>query len=178
MCIPFLQEELIYRVTHLHANQGWVDFDLGCSTILPSCSAAFAKFPPAQAESAESGTVKIQVNPTQVRQEMGHPIPELPHAHLKHWHERRVQVEDEAAVLELVVPENVERLARRVQLEVAEELRLVDDHDVLSAVDVSQPFLDGIEREMRGVVLVPVPVCDVLLDALSYKVVNVLFPAI
>ena len=29
---------------------GFVDFDLGCSTILPCCSAASAKFPPAQAE--------------------------------------------------------------------------------------------------------------------------------
>ena len=59
----------------------------------------------------------------------------MPHALLKHGHERRVQVEYEAAVLELVVPEHVERLARRVQLEVAEELRLVDDHDVLPPVD-------------------------------------------
>ena len=25
---------LLYRVTHLVANLGWVDFDLGCSTIL------------------------------------------------------------------------------------------------------------------------------------------------
>ena len=24
----------VYRVTHLVANLGWVDFDLGCSTIL------------------------------------------------------------------------------------------------------------------------------------------------
>ena len=62
MCIPFLQEELIYRVTHLHANQGWVDFDLGCSNILPSCSAAFAKFPPAQ---AESGRKWHSQNPSQ-----------------------------------------------------------------------------------------------------------------
>ena len=59
-----------------------------------------------------------------------------------------------------------------MQLEVAEELRLVDDHDVLSAVDVSQPFLDGIEREMRGVVLVPVPVRDVLLDALEVNSID------
>ena len=72
---------------------------------------------------------------TRVANSSIHYIPELPHAHLKHWHERRVQVEDEAAVLELVVPEHVERLARRVQLEVAEELRLVDDHDVLPPVD-------------------------------------------
>ena len=26
---------LLYRVTHLVANLGWVDFELGCSTILP-----------------------------------------------------------------------------------------------------------------------------------------------
>ena len=29
----------VYRVTHLLANLGWVDFDLRCFTILPSCSA-------------------------------------------------------------------------------------------------------------------------------------------
>ena len=40
---------------------------------MPSCSAASAKFPPAQ-NRADSGTVKIEVNPTQVRQEMGHPV--------------------------------------------------------------------------------------------------------
>ena len=40
----------VYRVTLLLANLGWVDFDLGCSTILPSCSAASAKFPPSQAK--------------------------------------------------------------------------------------------------------------------------------
>ena len=39
-----------YRATHLLANLGWVDFDLRCSTILPSCPASSAKFPPAQAE--------------------------------------------------------------------------------------------------------------------------------
>ena len=27
-------EKGFYRVTHLVANLGWVDFDLGCSTIL------------------------------------------------------------------------------------------------------------------------------------------------
>ena len=40
----------LYRVTHLLANLGWFDLDLGCSTILPSCSASSAKFPSAQAE--------------------------------------------------------------------------------------------------------------------------------
>ena len=28
----FWQNDLIYRVTHLLADLGWVDFDLGCST--------------------------------------------------------------------------------------------------------------------------------------------------
>ena len=39
-----------YREGHLLANLGWVEFDLGCSTILPTCSATSAKFPSAQAE--------------------------------------------------------------------------------------------------------------------------------
>ena len=59
-------------MTHLLANLGWVDFDLGCSIILPSYSATSSKFPSAQAEFG--GTVKIQVNSTQVRQDMGHPV--------------------------------------------------------------------------------------------------------
>ena len=40
----------INRVTHLLANLGWVGFDLGCSTIVPSCSTSSASFPSAQAE--------------------------------------------------------------------------------------------------------------------------------
>ena len=102
----------------------------------------------------------------------------MPHALLKHGHERRVQVEYEAAVLELVVPEHVERLAGWAQLEVAEEHRLVDDHDVLPFVNDIQSFLDGLESEICWIVFVPVPVSDVLLDALSCVVVNVLFPAL
>ena len=39
-----------YMGTHLLANLGWVDFDLECSTILPSCSTSSANFPSAQAE--------------------------------------------------------------------------------------------------------------------------------
>ena len=59
----------MHRVAHLLVNLGWVDFDLGYSTILPSCSASSANFPSAQ---AEGGTAKIKVNSTQVCQEMGH----------------------------------------------------------------------------------------------------------
>ena len=39
-----------YRVSHLLVDLGWVDFDLGVPPILPSCPAASAKFPSAQAE--------------------------------------------------------------------------------------------------------------------------------
>ena len=61
----------LYRVTHLLANLGWVDLDLECSTILPSCSASSANCPSAQ---AEGGTSKIKVNPTQICQKMCHPV--------------------------------------------------------------------------------------------------------
>ena len=54
---------MIYRVKHPQSNLDWVDFDLGCSTILASCSASSASFPTAQ---AAGGTCKIKVNPTQV----------------------------------------------------------------------------------------------------------------
>ena len=40
----------LYRVSHLLVHLVWVDCWFGCSTILPSCSAASAKFPSAQAE--------------------------------------------------------------------------------------------------------------------------------
>ena len=55
------------RGTHLLANLGWVDFDLGCSTVFPSYS-RLCQFPISQ---AEGGTTKIKVNPAEVRQEMG-----------------------------------------------------------------------------------------------------------
>ena len=53
---------------------GWVDFDLGLSIILSTCSATSPDVPSAQAELTECGTAQIKVNPTQVRQEMGHPV--------------------------------------------------------------------------------------------------------
>ena len=45
-----------YKEVHLQANLGWVDFDFGCSTLLPSCSARSANFTSAQ---AESGPINI-----------------------------------------------------------------------------------------------------------------------
>ena len=58
----------LYRVTNLLANLYWVDFDLGCSTILPAAQPLLAKFPPAE---AESGRQWNSQNPSQ-------PIPGSP----------------------------------------------------------------------------------------------------
>jgi len=57
-----------YWVAHLLANQCWADLDLVCSTILLNCSATSTDFPSAQAERLN------QINPTKVRQEMGHQV--------------------------------------------------------------------------------------------------------
>ena len=57
-----------YRVIHLLANLGWVDFDLGCSAILPTYSATSANFPLAQTELGRGW------NTAKVRQEMPNPV--------------------------------------------------------------------------------------------------------
>ena len=54
---------LLYRETHLLANLGWVDYDLGCSTILPSCSGSSANFPSAQAEPLRGWNSQNQSQP-------------------------------------------------------------------------------------------------------------------
>ena len=60
---------------HLLSNLIWIYFDLGCSTIFPSYPASSAKFTHQPKQNpAEGGTAKIKVNPTQVRQEMCHPV--------------------------------------------------------------------------------------------------------
>ena len=59
----------LYRVNHLLANLGWVDFDFACSTlclVLPGLMGNWQN-------QAEGGTGKIKVNPTEVPQEMCHP---------------------------------------------------------------------------------------------------------
>ena len=40
----------MYREGHMLANLGWIEFNLGYSTVLPSCSATSANFPSVQAE--------------------------------------------------------------------------------------------------------------------------------
>ena len=59
-----------YRVTHLLANLGWVDFHLGCPAAQPVLPISYQ---PRQNQ-AEGGTAKIKANPTQVRQEMCYPV--------------------------------------------------------------------------------------------------------
>ena len=52
---------------------GWVDFDLWCSTILPSSSAVSANFPSGRAEPGRGwslSTAKIKVKPTQLSEQM------------------------------------------------------------------------------------------------------------
>ena len=53
-------------MTHLLANLGWVDLDLGCSTILLRQKVATV--------AAHGGTSQTKVNQTQVRQQMGQPV--------------------------------------------------------------------------------------------------------
>ena len=48
----------MYRVTHLLANLGWVDFDLGGT---PSCPAPYATFPSAHAGLGRQGCVAKKV---------------------------------------------------------------------------------------------------------------------
>ena len=57
-----------YRVTHLLANLDWVDFDLGCS---PGWWAATVA---TYCQSRPGELNQIKVNPTEVRQQMCHPV--------------------------------------------------------------------------------------------------------
>ena len=55
----------VYRVAHLLANLGWVDFGVGRSTILPTCSATSVNVSSAQAELGRgwNNTNQSQPNP-------------------------------------------------------------------------------------------------------------------
>ena len=63
-----------YRVFHLLMHLGWVDFDLG---VPPSCPAAQPLLPrshqPRQ-NCADSGTLKIKVNPSQGNEQLAYPV--------------------------------------------------------------------------------------------------------
>ena len=55
-------------MTHLLANLGWVDFDLGSSPRPAWAVGSYSSGPPA------GGTSQIKVNPTEVRQQMFYPV--------------------------------------------------------------------------------------------------------
>ena len=62
---PTVANQQVYRVPHLLVDLGWVDFDLG---VPPSCPLAQPLLPNSNQPRqnwADSGTLKIQVNPTQ-----------------------------------------------------------------------------------------------------------------
>ena len=64
----------LYRVAHLVANLGWVDLNFDYSTvclILPGLMGVWQKRLGSWARWWNS---QIQVNPTQVRDQMGHPV--------------------------------------------------------------------------------------------------------
>ena len=64
----------MYRVASLLANLGWVDFDLCCSTlflVLPGLMGNWQKW---RSRWARWWNISNQVNPTQVRQDMGQPV--------------------------------------------------------------------------------------------------------
>ena len=52
-----------YRAGHLLGQFGWVDFGLGCSTILPSCTAISANLPTARAEIGRGWNMQNQFQP-------------------------------------------------------------------------------------------------------------------
>ena len=56
------------------ADLGWVDFDLSVPPILPSCPAASAKFPSAQAELGRQWNTQNSSQPNPVYEHMGRPV--------------------------------------------------------------------------------------------------------
>ena len=64
----------MYRASHVLVDLGWVDFDLGDSTILPICLATSAKFPSAQADLGRKWNSQNPTQPNPVYKQMGHPV--------------------------------------------------------------------------------------------------------
>ena len=63
----------MYSVIDLLRDLGWVDFDFGVPT---SCPAAQPLLPNSHSQQnwTDGGTNKIKVNPTQVSEQMNHPV--------------------------------------------------------------------------------------------------------
>ena len=65
--LHFLCLRSVYRVAHRVSDLGWVEFDFGCSTV---CQILLGLMRYGQAE----WNMQIKVNPTQVRDVLGHPV--------------------------------------------------------------------------------------------------------
>ena len=64
----------LYRVAHLVADLGWVDLDFECSTVCPIMSGLMGIWQKGLSKWAKWWKAEIQVNPTQIRDQMGHPV--------------------------------------------------------------------------------------------------------
>ena len=64
----------IYRVAHLVADLGWVDLDFECSTVCPILPGLMGIRQMGLGKYARWWNTEIQVNPAQVRDQMGHPV--------------------------------------------------------------------------------------------------------
>ena len=75
-------------MTHLLAKLGWVDFVWDVSPSFPAAQQLLPNSHQPRQNRADSGRVKIKVNPTQVRHVMGHPvsIPNLNQAQSADYH--------------------------------------------------------------------------------------------
>ena len=59
-------------VSHLLADLGWVDFDSGVSPSCPAAQPTLQNFHQSRQNKADSGAIKIQVNPT--HEQTVHPV--------------------------------------------------------------------------------------------------------
>ena len=73
----FVHVDMNYRVAHLVADVGWVDLDFECSTVWPILPGLMGIRQKGLGKWVRLWNTEIQVSPTQVRDQMGHPA--------RHW---------------------------------------------------------------------------------------------
>ena len=67
-------EHAVYRASHLLMDLGRVNFYLGVPPSCPATQPLLPNYHHPRKNWADSGTLKIQVNPTHVHKQMGHPV--------------------------------------------------------------------------------------------------------
>ena len=65
LLFSYKKRAMAYRVSHVLVDQGWVDFDLGVPPFCPAPQTHLPNSHQPRQNWADSGTLKIQVNPTQ-----------------------------------------------------------------------------------------------------------------